>query len=105
MDTDSNYFAINEANLEAVIKPGMQKQCEKEWAEWLADPDPAEKWTKRTPGLFKLDFEGHRMIALCTKCFFVEGEYNTKREGNVKEVGHNHVDKIQSRAGVAKRHG
>ena len=39
----------------------------KQWLTW-------DKWSGRTPGLFKLESEGSGMIALCSKCYFVNGE-------------------------------
>ena len=33
-----------------------------------------DKWRNRTPGLFKLEFEGTRGIALCSKCYYMENE-------------------------------
>ena len=69
MDTDSNYMAISAEKLEDIVKPEAKKQ---EWLAW-------DKWSSRTPGLFKLECEGSRMIALCSKCYFVdepEGEKN-----------------------------
>ena len=77
MDTDSNYIAISGEKLEDVIKPELLKEfeaCKKEWLAW-------DKFSKRTPGLFKLEFEGDRAIALCSKAYFVEkveGERNCK---------------------------
>ena len=30
-------------------------------------------YNKRTPGLFKVEFEGKSMYAMCSKLYFVEG--------------------------------
>ena len=68
MDTESNYIAISAEKLEDVVKPELQKEFEenkKKWSAW-------DKWSGRTPGLFKLECEGSRMITLCSKCYFVE---------------------------------
>ena len=32
------------------------------------------KYRDRTPGLFKADFQGTRMIALTSKCYYAEDE-------------------------------
>ena len=75
MDTDSNYMAISGEKLEDIVKPELQTEFEVKKQEWLA----WDKWSSRTPGLFKLECEGSRMIALCSKCYFVdepEGEKN-----------------------------
>ena len=75
MDTDSNYMAISAEKLEDIVKSELQTEFEAKKQEWLA----WDKWSSRTPGLFKLECEGSRMIALCSKCYFVdepEGEKN-----------------------------
>ena len=35
----------------------------KEWFAWT-------KWIEREPGMFKLEFEGASMIALCSKSYY-----------------------------------
>ena len=68
MDTDSNYLAISGKSLEDIVKPDMKAEFEAEKKNWLA----WDKWSGRTPGLFKKEFEGERMIALCSKCYYTE---------------------------------
>ena len=68
MDTDSNYLAISGKTLEEIVKPEMKAEFEQEKKNWLA----WDKWSGRTPGLFKKEFEGERMIALCSKCYYTE---------------------------------
>ena len=46
----------------------MKAEFEKEKNNWLA----WDKWSGRTPGLFKQEFEGERMIALCSKCYYAD---------------------------------
>ena len=76
MDTDSNYLAISGKSLEDIVKPEMREEFEKEKKNWLA----WDKWSGRTPGLFKKEFEGERMIALCSKCYYTEdGEAKKKK--------------------------
>ena len=70
MDTDSNYMAISGDKLEDIIRPELRAECEAAKKQWLA----WDKWSGRTPGLFKLESEGSGMIALCSKCYFVNGE-------------------------------
>jgi len=49
-----------------------------QWLSW-------DKWSGRTPGLFKLEFEGSRMIALCSKYYFAsEGEVGEKKKFSTK---------------------
>ena len=68
MDTDSNYLAISGKKLEDIVKPEMKAEFEEQKKNWLA----WDKWSGRTPGLFKKEFEGERMIALCSKCYYAE---------------------------------
>ena len=68
MDTDSNYMAISAERLEDIVRPELQTEFEAKKQEWLA----WDKWSGRTPGLFKLECKGRRMIALCSKCYYIE---------------------------------
>ena len=54
MDTDSNYLAISGKKLEDIVRPEMKAEFEKQKKNWLA----WDKWSGRTPGLFKLECEG-----------------------------------------------
>ena len=110
MDTDSNYMAISGKTLEEIVKPEMREEFEKEkknwlaWAKWdwrikdkeLAETEDPElkkefaasggnwkawqKWRGRIPGLFKQEFEGERMIALCSKCYYADDRGETKKK-------------------------
>ena len=51
MDTDSNYLAISAEKLEDIVKPEMKKDFEENKKQWLV----WDKWSGRTPGLFKLE--------------------------------------------------
>ena len=92
MDTDSNYMAISGKSLEDIVKPEMKAEFEKEKKNWLA----WDKWSGRTPGLFKQEFEGERMIALCSKCYYADHHHIEKK----KEV---EVKKKLSSKGMSKR--
>ena len=82
MDTDSNYMAISGKSLEDIVKPEMKAEFEKEKKNWLA----WDKWSGRTPGLFKQEFEGERMIALCSKCYYADHHHiEKKKEVEVKK--------------------
>jgi len=75
MDTDSNFMVISAESLEDIVRPELKAELEAQKRCWLA----WDKWSGRTPGHFKLEFLGSRMIALCSKCYFieeVEGEKN-----------------------------
>jgi hypothetical protein len=75
MDTDSAYLALSAAKLDDVIKPDMKEEYEKDKYNWFPDETTKElkAYNKRTPGLFKVEFEGKSMYAMCSKLYFVEG--------------------------------
>ena len=104
MDTDSAYLALSDVSLHAVVKPELRKQFYEEWDKWF----PAEacekhkddfvramldqkewqpedccvkqkKYDRRTPGLFKIEWQGKGMVALCSKCYYGWGDEDNKR--------------------------
>jgi hypothetical protein len=83
MDTDSAYMAFSATSLEEVIKPDMQQRFQMEKKNWFPRDDTPEQaaYDKRTPGLFKTEFTGDGMIALCSKtyfCFVAEDKSSSK---------------------------
>ena len=78
MDTDSLYMALSADTIEKAVRPERRaefKACQRQWLAW-------DKWSNRTPGLFKLEFEGRRAIALCSKCYFVECDDGGKKHSS-----------------------
>ena len=75
MDTDSNYLAISGKKLEDIVRPEMKAEFEEQKENWLA----WDKWSGRTPGLFKLECEGDRMIGLCSKCYYIDDRGEKKK--------------------------
>ena len=75
MDTDSAYLALSGNSLEEVIKPDMKEEYEKDKYNWFPDETTKElkAYNKRTPGLFKVEFTGKSIYAMCSKLYFVEG--------------------------------
>ena len=80
MDTDSNYLAISADQLEDIIRPELRNEFEATKKEWLA----WDKWSGCTPGLFKLECEGSHMIALCSKCSYVDKQDSEKKKFTTK---------------------
>ncbi|KAL9955049.1 hypothetical protein ACROYT_G042653 [Oculina patagonica] len=80
MDTDSCYMAISASKLEDIVKPELKEEFEAQKKQWLA----WDKWSGRTPGLFKLECAGSRMIALCPKCYFIEEQDGEKKKFSTK---------------------
>lgn len=65
MDTDSLYMAISADNLVDIIKPKIKISFEQESNRWF--PPEAASFDRRQPGLFKEEFAGTAMVAICTK--------------------------------------
>ena len=103
MDTDSSYFAIATPSLEECVPAQLRYDFYMEYDEWFPSPfcrehkadfvnakltnsqwEPAdccrqvELYTKRTPGLFKFEFEGDGIVALCSKTYVCWGGKETK---------------------------
>jgi hypothetical protein len=76
MDTDSVYLSFSTSKLDDVIKPDMKEGYEKDKLNWFPDETTKEfkTYNKRTPGLFKVEFEGNTMYTLNNKLYFVEGD-------------------------------
>ena len=77
MDTDSAYMGLT-GDFENLIKPELKEEFEKDKYKWFPRTDTEEhkKMDKRTPGLFKIEYEGDGMVALCSKTYCVWGEEN-----------------------------
>ena len=93
MDTDSMYFALSYDTLEEAIKPELMKEFKREKKQWLS----WNKWSNREPGLFKLEKEGTRAIALCSKCHSVEDEKSGKAKKSSKGVSQKQNELLWSR--------
>ncbi|BFZ13860.1 hypothetical protein BsWGS_16899 [Bradybaena similaris] len=115
MDTDSLYMALSAPTLEEVVKADMKKEfyevygnwfpreaCNSHSAEFIAqsgkrysdcvDCRQVQMYDKRTPGLFKLEYEGDGIISLCSKTYHCFGACNkTSCKGLNK--AHNKLDK------------
>ena len=84
MDPDSNYFSFSEDSIEKLIKPHMREEYEKDKYNFLPSeskelhptfkvdgkPFTMKQYEKRTPGLFKIECEKDKIIALCPKMYF-----------------------------------
>ena len=86
MDTDSMYFALSYDTLGEAVKPELKQQFKREKKQWLS----WDKWSNREPGLFQLEKEGTRAIALCSKCYFAEDEQSGKTKKSSKGVSQKH---------------
>lgn len=81
MDTDSLYMAISNENFEDIIKPEMRNCFEREKNDWFprTSPPEAAAFDRRQPGLFKEEFVGTAIVALCSKTYCVENTLELKK--------------------------
>ena len=69
MDTDSMYMVISGSEINKTVKPGLREEYHNRGkVEFLS----TLKYHDRTPELFKAEFQGTRMIALTSKCYYVD---------------------------------
>ena len=89
MDTDSAYMALSSEKFEDLIKPEMKEEFERDKYNWFPRTDTKENiaYDKRKPGLFKEEFSGKSIYALCSKLYFVEGD--DKNKYSCKGIQHN----------------
>ncbi|EGF76807.1 hypothetical protein BATDEDRAFT_28304 [Batrachochytrium dendrobatidis JAM81] len=74
MDTDSAYFAISGSSLQDVVKPHLLDEFKQKRQVWLERDDTLENklYDSRTPGLFKLEYEGDCIISLASKMYYYD---------------------------------
>ncbi|CAH3118846.1 unnamed protein product [Porites lobata] len=75
MDTDSAYIAIAGESVESLVKPELKAEFEADKCNWFPRTDTPEHkaYDKRTPGLFKVEWEGQGIIGLCSKTYYCFG--------------------------------
>lgn len=105
MDTDSLYMSLSDTALQHVVIPTKRDLFFKTYDKWFPAPacehhtrdfrlarDGRRAWDntfcaecilaerkhKRTPGLFKIEYEGSSFIGLCSKTYFCVGNTGTK---------------------------
>ena len=97
MDTDSFYMALSAEDFDDIIKPEMKELYKEEKKNWLV----TDEYSKRVPGLFKAEFQGKRMIALTSKCYFADngGEAGAKlgKDEGVKKFSCKGVSRRQNK--------
>ena len=82
VDTDSNYLGITAENVEDLIKPEHHERFEGEKHNWFVTPLTPQG--KCTPGLFRLEFKGDKMIELFSKSYCIERFDKGEDRGEVK---------------------
>ena len=63
---------ISGNKLEDVIRKDLKQDYEAEKDQWF--PRPNSPYDKRTPGLFKLEYEGTGIVSLCSKTYYCWGD-------------------------------
>ena len=104
MDTDSLYMALSTSRLDDAVRPELRQHFYQNYHHWFPSPScdqhralfvrqslqslsfsPCDrclarlKYDQRTPGLFKTEFTGDGIVALCSKTYFCFGSRGTKR--------------------------
>ena len=71
MDTDNSYLGITAENVEDLItEPELREEFDRNRHNWFVTPLTLQ--CKCTPGLFKVEFKGDKMIGLCSKSYCTE---------------------------------
>ena len=84
MDTDSAYMAISEDSFGSLIKPDLHEEFRKDKHNWFITPSAPQG--KRTLGLFKVEFEGDKIISLCSKSYCTEKIASESSPGQVRSM-------------------
>ena len=87
MGTDSFYLAISGYSLDEIVEPEMKEAYEADKKNWLA----TDKFSERTPSLFKSKFLGTGGVWLNAKCYLVQNEANENKD-RCKGVSKKHND-------------
>jgi len=89
-DTDSLYVSLAEPRIEDIVKPSMRKEFDKQLNGYCGLQTPPHPYLCRTccaehnfidsktPNLFKVEWTGHTVIALCSKTYIAVNEKSTK---------------------------
>ena len=69
MDTDFMYKAISGNSIDKIVRPKLREEYDHGGkAKFLS----TSEYYDRTQGLFKAEFQGTKMIALMSKCYYAE---------------------------------
>ena len=85
MDTDSFYLVMSGGSLDEIVRPEMRQAYGDDKKNWFA----TDKFSERTPSLFKPEFVGTRGVWLTAKCYLVQNEAG-QNKCNCKGVSKKH---------------
>ena len=88
MYTDTFYLAMSGDSLDEIVRPEMKQAYEADKKNCLA----TDKFSERTPGLFKPEFVGTRGLWVTAKCYVVQNETLNKNKYSCKGVSKKHND-------------
>ena len=87
MDTDSLYMNFKNGKcFEENVRPEIRGTAEYKRLEEEFFITPIAKFGKRTPGKFKIEFEGTKIISLNSKTYAVENENNNSYKFSMKGI-------------------
>ena len=74
-ETDSAYNTISGDSVESLVKPELREEFQQNKCNWFPRTDTREHkaYDKRTPGLFKVEWEREGIIGLCSKTYYCFG--------------------------------
>ncbi len=80
MDTDSAYMSLAGDSIGELVKPELREEWERDKNNWFPREDTKEHaaYDKRTPGLFKVEWEGQGFVGLNSKTYCCWGEQGNK---------------------------
>ena len=87
MDTDSFSLAMSGDSLDEIVSPEMKQLYDADKKNWLA----TDKFSERTPGLFKHEFVDTRGVWLTAKWYLVQDETGENKY-SCKGVSKKHND-------------
>ena len=96
MDTDSAYLALTE-EFNTLIKPELRNEFELDKNNWFPRTDSTENeaYDKRKPGLFKEEYKGDGMVAVCSKTYYCWGNKDKfSSKGAQKNRNLEHLTKL-----------
>ena len=77
---DSTYLALAAEKLESLVKPELRSKFDAEKSNWLPCTDTPEHraYDKRTPGLFKVEWQGDGFVGLNSNTYYCWGQDKDK---------------------------
>ena len=88
MDTDLFYLTMSDYSLDVIVRPEMKQAYKADKKNWLT----TDKFSEKTPGLFKPEFVGTRGVWLTAKCYLVQNEALNENKYSCKCVSQKHND-------------